>query len=518
MMQAHVPTLFLVIITVSFMLSIALACAGYRKKPELMLWSTSFALHGLAFVFYSLRGEVSDLISIVGANVFISSIFAILAEGLFYFLRRQAPRLLIWSPVLLIAVSFSLLLDYLALRIIIGCAVFGFQGLLLLYFVAQHNRLIVGRGKYIFAASAFIESCILVSRALILSQGYTVPTLTVADPLNTITYLCSIVCLILLVISLFLMTWERDEHALRVSEHELKSAVAMAEQQHRELEVTLRTANDGIYIIDENGLLIDANDAFLQMHQFDKSVISQLHVQDWDTQLEDVLLHSYARRVRDSAQKMIFETVHRCRDGRHLNVEVSANALTRNGQQVVYCAARDISDRKLLETQLLAQAHFDYLTGLNNRRYFVELSEGELMRAKRYQKKLSLLMLDLDDFKHVNDTYGHKAGDTVLTQVALICRNVLREIDIIGRLGGEEFAVVLPETDVDYAIEVAERLREVVAQTRISINDNTSLHMTVSIGITSLAPWHDNVDALLLSADKALYLAKGAGKNRVVCA
>jgi PAS domain-containing protein len=279
------------------MLSIALACAGYRKKPELMLWSTSFALHGLAFVFYSLRGEVSDLISIVGANVFISSIFAILAEGLFYFLRRQAPRLLIWSPVLLIAVSFSLLLDYLALRIIIGCAVFGLQGLLLLYFVAQHNRLIVGRGKYIFAASAFIESCILVSRALILSQGYTVPTLTVADPLNTITYLCSIVCLILLVISLFLMTWERDEHALRVSEHELKSAVAMAEQQHRELEVTLRTANDGIYIIDEKGLLIDANDAFLQMHQFDKSVISQLHVQDWDTQLEDVLLHSYARRV-----------------------------------------------------------------------------------------------------------------------------------------------------------------------------------------------------------------------------
>jgi diguanylate cyclase (GGDEF)-like protein/PAS domain S-box-containing protein len=314
------------------------------------------------------------------------------------------------------------------------------------------------------------------------------------------------------------MTWERDEHALRESEQELKSAVAMAEQEHRELEVTLRTANDGIYIIDENGLLTDANDAFLQMHQFDKSVIGQLHAQDWDTQLEDVLLHSYARRVRDSEQKMIFETVHRCRDGRHLNVEVSANALTRNGKQVIYCAARDISDRKLLETQLLAQAHFDYLTGLNNRRYFVELSEGELLRAKRYQKKLSLLMLDLDDFKHINDTYGHKAGDIVLTQIALICRNVLREIDIIGRLGGEEFAVVLPETDLDYAIEVAERLREVVALTRISINDNTGLHMTVSIGVASLAAYHDNVDALLLSADKALYLAKGAGKNQVVCA
>ena len=518
MMQAHVPTLFLVIIAVSFMLSIALASAGCRQKPELMLWSTSFAFHGLAYVLYSLRGEISDFASIVGANVLIASIFAILAEGFFYFLKRTAPRLLIWSPVVFIAVSFSLLLDYLTLRIIIGCAVFAFQGLLLLYFVAQNKHLIVGRGKYIFAATAFIESCILVSRAVILSNGYTISTLTIADPLNTVTYLCSIICLILLVISLFLMTWERDEHALRQSEQALKSAVVMAEQQHRELEVTLRTANDGIYIIDDSGLLIEANDAFLQMHQFDKSVVGQLCVQDWDTQLEDVLLHSYAQRVRNGEQKMIFETVHRCRDGKHLNVEVSANALIRNGQQVIYCAARDISDRKRLETQLLAQAHFDYLTGLNNRRYFVELSESELLRAKRYQNKLSLLMLDIDDFKHINDTYGHKAGDVVLTQIALICRNILREIDIIGRLGGEEFAVVLPETGVDYAMEVAERLRLAVALARIPISDNISLHITVSIGVTSLAAYHDNVDALLLSADKALYLAKGAGKNRVVSA
>lgn len=518
MMQAHVPTLFLVIITVSFMLSIALAFAGGRQKPELMLWSTSFAFHGLAYVLYSLRGEVSDFISIVGANILISSIFAILAEGFFYFLKRTAPRVLIWSPVVFIATSFSFLLDHLALRIIIGCAVFALQGLLLLYFVAKNNHLIVGRGKYIFAASAFIESCILVSRAVILSQGYSISTLTVADPLNTITYLCSIVCLILLVISLFLMTWERDEYALLQSELGLKAAVAMAEQQHQELEVTLKTANDGIYIIDENGLLIDANDAFLQMHQFDKTVIGQLHVQDWDTQLEDRLLHSYAQRVRDGEQKMIFETVHRCRDGQCLSVEVSANALVRGGQQVVYCAARDISDRKQLETQLLAQAHFDYLTGLNNRRYFVELSESELLRAKRYQKNLSLLMLDVDDFKHINDTYGHKAGDIVLMQLAFICRNILREIDIIGRLGGEEFAVVLPETSADYAVEVAERLREAVALASISVNDNTSLQITVSIGVTSLADCHDNIDALLLSADKALYLAKGAGKNQVFSA
>lgn len=515
-MYADVPTLFLVTITVSFILFVAIAWAGYRKKTELMIWSSTFALHGLAYVLYSLRGEISDVISIVGANVMIASIFAILAEGFFYFLRRQAPRLLIWSPVLFIAVCFTILLNELAMRIIIGGAVFGLQSLFLLYLVFRYKSLIVGHGKYIFAASAFVEALMLSTRAIILSSGYQISSFTSADPLNTITYLCSITCLILLIIGLLLMTWERDERDLINSEQELKAAVAMVEQKRRQLEVTFKTANDGIYIIDDSGLLVDANDAFLSMHQYDRSMIGKLHVKDWDTQLEDEILHSYAQRMLNNSPKMTFETVHRCKDGKNINVEVSANALARNDQQMIYCAVRDISDRKQLETQLLTQAHIDYLTGLNNRRYFVELSENELLRAKRYKKNLSLLMIDIDDFKHINDSYGHKAGDIVLTQTALICSNILREIDIIGRLGGEEFAVVLPETELEHAMEVAERLREAVAQASIPINANTNLQLTVSIGVAQLTDLHNNVDALLLSADKALYQAKAAGKNQVV--
>jgi diguanylate cyclase (GGDEF)-like protein len=107
----------------------------------------------------------------------------------------------------------------------------------------------------------------------------------------------------------------------------------------------------------------------------------------------------------------------------------------------------DITERKLLEEELRRQAHVDYLTGVYNRRHFMERAEQELSRAHRYGKPLSMLMLDIDHFKLINDRYGHKVGDTVLKAVADLSHATFRDVDILGRLGGEEFAVLLPETD-----------------------------------------------------------------------
>ncbi|MCB1666285.1 MAG: GGDEF domain-containing protein [Pseudomonadales bacterium] len=176
----------------------------------------------------------------------------------------------------------------------------------------------------------------------------------------------------------------------------------------------------------------------------------------------------------------------------------------------------DITERKKLEAQLERQAHIDYLTNLNNRGYFIELAEDELNRAIRYTHPMSLLMLDVDHFKRVNDTYGHKQGDKVLMELARVCVDTLRDTDIAGRLGGEEFAFLLPETDREEALEVAERLREVLAATAVGTdNGEEALHFTVSIGISTFGPELDTVDILLNSADKALYRAKKAGRNRV---
>ena len=175
----------------------------------------------------------------------------------------------------------------------------------------------------------------------------------------------------------------------------------------------------------------------------------------------------------------------------------------------------DISDRKNLELELTRQAHLDYLTGLSNRRHFMAQGETELSRAIRYQKPLSLMMIDIDLFKSVNDTYGHQIGDVVLQAISRICKATLRHVDIAGRLGGEEFAVILPETTRNEAFEVAERLREAVAKTEVTMPVGLPIHFTVSIGVTTLLDINVNLDMLLHQADQALYEAKRTGRNKV---
>lgn len=177
---------------------------------------------------------------------------------------------------------------------------------------------------------------------------------------------------------------------------------------------------------------------------------------------------------------------------------------------------RDITERKRLERELEYQAHTDVLTGLHNRRHFFELAEQELTRSRRYGKQLSLLMLDVDQFKLLNDTYGHHVGDTVLQKLSEICTRTLREIDIAGRIGGEEFAILLPETMADHALEVAERLRLAIAGATVQREQgDCPVQFTVSIGITSLVATDSQIDELLRRADAALYVAKQAGRNRV---
>ncbi len=156
----------------------------------------------------------------------------------------------------------------------------------------------------------------------------------------------------------------------------------------------------------------------------------------------------------------------------------------------------------------------DSLTGLYNRRVFMEVAEKELNRAMRLGEPFSILMLDLDNFKKVNDTYGHDVGDIVLRHVANILKENLRKMDLIARWGGEEFIVMLPNTSLEGAYKVGEKLRKAVEQNPIELRNGEKLKITVSIGISSFRN-HKSLEDIIREADIALYGAKKKGKNRV---
>lgn len=177
---------------------------------------------------------------------------------------------------------------------------------------------------------------------------------------------------------------------------------------------------------------------------------------------------------------------------------------------------RDITERKEREQELRRLATTDTLTGLPNRRYFLERLEQELSRFQRYHKPTALLMIDIDHFKRVNDTYGHAAGDEVLRQFADLIRQSLRKIDMAGRMGGEEFAVLLPGSDLKGARIFADRLRQRVESTACMHGAET-LDYTVSIGIAVFNQQDQSSDQPLARADAGLYVAKDKGRNRVEC-
>ena len=179
---------------------------------------------------------------------------------------------------------------------------------------------------------------------------------------------------------------------------------------------------------------------------------------------------------------------------------------------------REVKMRTVLQAKLQSQVQVDYLTGLATRRHFMTQASEEIARARRYGLQLSLCMLDLDRFKTVNDTYGHKAGDKVLKRFSEICLASLREIDIAGRLGGEEFAILFPETGLDQVQLVVERLRERLASERLPLDDGVVLQFTVSIGVALLEASDEDLDSLMARADRALYAAKHGGRNRVCVA
>lgn len=281
---------------------------------------------------------------------------------------------------------------------------------------------------------------------------------------------------------------------------------------------------DGILVVGRDDIVVSHNQRFLEL--WDISVAEVLG-RGADTLVgtrDRPLLARVLARIREPERFMaLVQRLYADRYGSdHSEVELTDGRTFERNSRPLWSQSgeylgrvwffRDISARKRIEDELRALAEKDALTGIPNRRYFFKQAARELDRARRTGAPLSAVMLDIDHFKRINDRHGHEAGDRILREIAQLLAGQLRTVDVLARTGGEEFAVLLPDTDAAAAKRAAERLRVAVERHRHRLPGDQVV--TVSAGVAQVLPGEASVQHALSRADVALYRAKETGRNR----
>lgn len=299
---------------------------------------------------------------------------------------------------------------------------------------------------------------------------------------------------------------------------------------HREFQNSLVAAiheasPDGILVVDDQDVIVSHNQLLFDVLGITPEDLPGDHGGVLAGHADRPLLALVADRVKDPEEfvRQVKELYANPQLDDHREIELKDGRILERHSRVLWGPSRrylgrvwffrDITERKRAEESLRQMSQRDPLTGVANRRYFLERGNEELARARRFGRDLSFIMLDLDHFKRVNDRWGHGAGDKVLSELCHACDTLLRRIDVMGRVGGEEFAVLMPDTDLDGAYLLAERLR--LAAEALQVEENgDAIRFTLSAGVATLLPADASIDEALKRADHALYEAKGAGRNR----
>lgn len=282
-------------------------------------------------------------------------------------------------------------------------------------------------------------------------------------------------------------------------------------------------AQDGILLLDaETGMITDVNPFLVDMLGYTREEFVKKKL--WEVgAFQDIDANQEAFDALQKNEYIRYEDLPlRSKDGKLIQVEFVSNVYMVGGEKVIQCNIRDITERKLAQDALLKSQELlrelsvrDHLTSLFNRRYMEETLERELLRASRNGLPLGIIMLDVDDFKHFNDTFGHAAGDVVLRELASLFLGNFRGEDIACRYGGDEFIIVLPNASSEVTLERAERLCNHVQHLNIKFEGIVVDKITISFGAAIFPTDGTTSLALLKAADTALYRAKQEGSSRV---
>jgi diguanylate cyclase (GGDEF)-like protein/PAS domain S-box-containing protein len=301
-----------------------------------------------------------------------------------------------------------------------------------------------------------------------------------------------------------------DITAKRESERRLWTSEALFRQ-------AFDHATVGMIVLDPTGIVLRANPRFCRMLGYTRETVEGRNISEFTHEEDRTIGNAFRARALD---------------GGPVSAEFDKRLLTLRGE-TLYCRVaislvrddndlpaffvshvNDVTESRRIEAELVRLANTDPLTGVANRRPFLSRLHEELARVRRYGTQASCLMLDFDHFKQVNDRWGHSSGDALLQHFSQLCAERLRITDLLGRLGGEEFAILMPETAQAGAVALAEQLREWVTSHPLQLGAQR-IPFSISIGVTELTASDDSPDQVLARVDAALYHAKALGRNRV---
>ncbi|MBU1155560.1 MAG: diguanylate cyclase [Proteobacteria bacterium] len=300
------------------------------------------------------------------------------------------------------------------------------------------------------------------------------------------------------------------ERAIRYARerNQIEQALLQSQKLVRDL---LDSIQAGILIVEPTDhRIVDANSVAMEMFKASSQEVigSVCHRFVCQDQLGRCPITDLGKKSDNSEQQL------RQSDGQLMPILKTVALVNLDGRERLVESFLDISSLKKMEEELRCLSLTDELTGIANRRQFMYTASLEAKRARRYGNSISLINVDVDEFKTVNDSLGHHAGDLVLRKLTQLISQELRDSDLFGRVGGEEFAIILPETGLQAAVEVADRLR-VRVQSHTFKAEGRHIACTISLGVAAFDPESDDLDSWLKRGDQALYQAKGKGRNRV---
>jgi diguanylate cyclase (GGDEF)-like protein/PAS domain S-box-containing protein len=469
-------------------------------------WALGFASWALGLILLLLRDVISiKLITIISGNALTVSGTIFLYIGIMRFLDKKEN---LWIVISIFAVFIPPFFYYtyvnndIAVRTVVVSVVLA----TISFLTAQ--ALFVNKTRTITASANFISAvflangCFFAFRAVVILtvapvDSYFAPTL-----LQVAAFLEPLIIGILLAYGFIIMVNQR----LSVDTREAK--------EHFEL--IFSTGLDATLISRlHDGLILNVNEGFAALTGFTRDETigkSSLDINIWKN------LADRQKVVNELGEKGFcenFEAIFQRKDGSPITGIMSAKIITLQGLPHIISVTRDITERKRLEDNLRQLATIDGLTGIMNRRHFIELAQAELHRAIRYDHPLTIALIDIDHFKDINDMYGHMGGDQALLAFVKICQKNIRKIDVFARFGGDEFVMFFPETNQEHAYEIIERLNIHISAQPIDLGGNL-ISLITSWGISGLTSEKESLDTLLSRADQALYRAKETGRNRVV--